>query len=106
MLTNTRPASYGQTGTIQEVTDAHAEALVAKVQAGGLHPDDSFGETRFTAIEYTLTGGGPGSDVTILLDEDGDVHGGFYSYYEFGGTATAPLDKRSAEAIYQALIEE
>jgi hypothetical protein len=103
MLTNNRPASYGNTGTIQEVTDAHAERLIAEAIAGTLTPSDSYGETKLRAVEFILAGGGPGSDVTILLDRDGDVHSGFYSYYEPGGTATAPLDRRSAERIWKLL---
>ncbi len=103
MRTNDRPASYGNTGTIQDVTNAEADDLIKKLRAGEITAADSYGETVLRAVKFVLAGGGPSSDLTLLYDADGDAVGGFYSYYEPNGVAVVDIDQRDAELLHEAL---
>lgn len=90
--------------TVQQVANEWAANLVKDARAGELTKADAYGTVTRKAVIITLAGGGPGADLTVVLDSDGDVVDGFYSYYESNGIAAVELHKSEAQLVYNALM--
>lgn len=99
--TNLEAAAYGAAG------------LVVGASTGSTNTETPAGSQTFRAETFTLSGGGPGSDITFIID-DGYVPGfpqeevreAFYTYYDGGRTATVRLDRADAIDVYLALTRQ
>ena len=96
--TNLEAAAYG------------AAALVVGAGSGSTSTETAAGSRVFRAETFTLSGGGPGSDITFIIDDEyvpgfprEEVVEAFYTYYDGGRTATVRLDREEAKATYRAL---
>lgn len=82
--TLTAPSSYQPDRSVVQVATDEYRDLWAHARAEDLKPSDADHE-ELTAHQFTLSAGGPGSDLTILADSAGDAREGFFNYYEPSG---------------------
>lgn len=115
---NNTPSAYQQGKTIGEIADEWAGGVRKRAGQGkGISHYGSqariHGSQARIHLEFTLAGGGPGADVTIIGEGEtigGDsadlrtILGGHVTYYETGGRATVELGWQEAEDIYEALM--
>lgn len=103
-------SGYNPGHTIAEVGAAAYQRLWDRARSGGVDDQTAAGVDTFTALQFTLSGGGPGSDIVFLLDapleEGGEVREGFYSYYESGGTYVEPFGRTDGQLLLDALLSE
>lgn len=101
-------SSYTEGKSIREVTQDNYRRLLSRADAGELNDETAAGVGRLIALQFTLSGGGPGSDVVFLLDgeleEGGEVREGFYSYYEAGGTEVVAFGATDGQMILDGLL--
>lgn len=90
--TNLEAAAYG------------AARLIADISTGETNEETAAGSMIYRAETFTLSGGGPGSDITFIIDEESsEPVEAFYTYYDGGRTATVRLDRADAIDTYLAL---
>lgn len=99
--TNLEAAAYGAAG------------LIVGADTGSTNVETAAGSQVFRAETFTLSGGGPATDITFIIDDayvpgfpDDEVREAFYTYYDGGRTATVRLDLADAQATYRALTQQ
>lgn len=98
-------SSFHPHHSIADVARDGYRTLWEAARQGKLKPDDGYGQEVLRAVQFTLSGGGPGSDIVFLLDSDGDAKEGFYSYFESQGSHVVPIPPRDAQMIYERLSD-
>jgi hypothetical protein len=98
-----RRSGYRDDRTVQEVADEWAADLVDGAADGSLDAESHYGEVSLRAERFVLAGGGPGVDITFVLDSDGEVDYAVLDYVEMGARAQAVLLYSDAEVVYAAL---
>lgn len=98
--TNLEAAAYGAAG------------LIVGADTGSTNTETAAGAQTFRAETFTLSGGGPATDITFIIDDEyipgfkEEVREAFYTYYDGGRTATVRLDLEDAQATYRALTKQ
>jgi len=99
--TNLEAAAYGAAG------------LIVGADTGTTNIWTAAGAQTFRAKTFTLSGGGPATDITFIIDDEhtpgfpeDEVREAFYTYYDGGRTATVHLDMDHAQSVYRALTEQ
>lgn len=98
--TNLEAAAYGAAG------------LIVGATTGSTSTETAAGAQTFRAETFTLSGGGPATDITFIIDDEyvpgfkEEVREAFYTYYDGGRTATVRLDLEDAQATYRALTKQ
>lgn len=98
--TNLEAAAYGAAG------------LIVGADTGTTSTETAAGSQTFRAETFTLSGGGPATDITFIIDDEyvpgfkEEVREAFYTYYDGGRTATVRLDLEDAQATYRALTKQ
>ena len=100
------PTVYGDQNNLEAA--AHGAArLLAEVRTGETNTETAAGSMTYRAETFYLSGGGPGSDLTVICNNyDGEPVEAFYTYYDGGRTATVRLDRADAIDLYLALTEQ
>ena len=97
---------YGNENNL-EAAAYGAARLLADIKTGETNTETAAGWQTYRAETFTLSGGGPGSDLTVICnDYDGEPVEAFYTYYDGGRTATVRLDRADAIDAYLALTEQ
>lgn len=92
-------SGYRSGVSLQDEAQSMLVDLVEQLEAGTV---DHYGRDRYQAVQYTIAGGGPGADVTFILDSDGDPREAFLTYMEPDGKACVPLPDWAMVKLYKA----
>lgn len=100
------PTVYGNETNLEAAAIGAAELIVG-ASTGDTTTGTAAGSSMFRAETFTLSGGGPGSDITFIIDDQfpgpDEMVEAFYTYYDGGRTATVRLDRADALDTYLAL---
>jgi hypothetical protein len=98
-----RESDYHRGRTAAEVAQEWVDGLVATMDGGGFGSGDVYDEATLRARRFMLAGGGPGCDITFVLDPQGRVEYAVLDYFEPDARALVTLTGRVAERLYEAL---
>jgi hypothetical protein len=100
-------SSYNPGVTIEQVARNDYRGIWQAARDGKLDAAESYEIATYTAIQVTLSGGGPGADLVFVLtdplEEGGEVREGFFSYYEADGSHVIPIGARDGQMLLDAL---
>ena len=100
------PTVYGDQNNLEAAAHGAAQ-LLAETRTGETNTETAAGTMTYRAETFTLSGGGPASDLTVICnDYDGEPIEAFYTYYDGGRTATVRLDRADAIDLYLALTQQ
>ena len=112
MIEDTRtPSVYGNETNL-EAAAYGAAGLIIGAKTGDTSRETPAGSRTYRAETFTLAGGGPGADITFIIDDEympgqpEEVTEAFYTYYDGGRTATVRLDREDAQLTYHALTKQ
>lgn len=105
------PSVYGNETNL-EAAAYGAAGLIIGAKTGDTSRETPAGSRTYRAETFTLAGGGPGADITFIIDDEyipnqpEEVTEAFYTYYDGGRTATVRLDREDAQLTYHALTKQ
>jgi hypothetical protein len=103
MRDNTATTVYDDGLTMLEQSAEFAAKLIDGAYTGETNIETAAGRSTHTAETFTLSGGGPASDLTVILNDGGEPIEAFHTYYDGGKTATVYLDRANANEVFAAL---
>lgn len=89
--------------TIEQVAREGLAALLERLSVGTISKNAPHAEKTLTVKVYNLA---VDVDVEFTVDEDDEVLGGCYAYYEAAGRATIEMSLPDAMALYEAVNQE
>lgn len=96
-------SDHRQHSTIEEAGRHFAASLLNDLRAGEVNEEYGYGSTRSRVEMTVLAGGGPGAQLYVVLDEEGDVDVAFVEYIEASGGTCVRIDPFFAEQLRTAL---
>lgn len=105
---DSEPTSYRPGLTVREAGAESLATLLAGCRDGSIDAEYPAGVERLHAVQLTLSGGGPGSDITFLFREsdpmpDHEPVEAWFAYYDGGVSVAFRLDRADAVDVWLAL---
>ena len=97
-------SSYVPGKKIQAIADEWAAELREQARSGATRVEH-LGTAKLTAHRFTLGVGGPGADLTFVVDGDGDIDYAVLDYIEPDGRAQHVLTGHYLTSLFTALRE-